>query len=169
MSEKIFRYKLDFYYQQAVIYLATLVLYVGIRGNFIEDQFSVVFKDPILYIIIFFVVLSIVVLLLNIWRDRRLIITDDAIIFQSRGKQRILPVNEIEWIHIGKERFVETAGHFQSVNIQCKDKPITLRIRVGRYEKSRELVAEIERIAGQIPQKNPPHLRRSRKIRIQQG
>lgn len=47
MEEKIFKYKLDFYYQQSLIYLLTLVMYAGIRGSFIEDQFSFVFRDPI--------------------------------------------------------------------------------------------------------------------------
>jgi len=31
MEEKIYRYKLDFYYQQSLIYLLTLVLYTGVR------------------------------------------------------------------------------------------------------------------------------------------
>ena len=38
-GEKVFRYKLDFYYLQALIYLVTLVLYGAIRGNFIEREF----------------------------------------------------------------------------------------------------------------------------------
>lgn len=153
MKERVYRYKLDFYYQQAVIYLATLVLYAGIRGNFIEDQFSLVFKDPILYIISFFVVLSLIVLLLNIWRDRKLVLTDDALILHSRTRQQEFPLQEIEWIHIGKERFVQTSGHFQMITIKFKQKPFALRIRVGRYERSRELVAEMERIAQHVPTK----------------
>ena len=40
---KVFKYKLDFYYQQALMYLVTLILYAGIRGNFIEDTFAFVF------------------------------------------------------------------------------------------------------------------------------
>lgn len=153
MAEKIFKYKLDFYYQQSVIYLFTLLLYAGIRGSFIEDQFSLVFKDPIIYVIVIFSILSIVVLLLNIWQGRKLIIKEDGIVFHSRARERIFKFSEIEWMHVGKERFVQTAGHFQQISIKLKHKPIPIRIRAGRYERSRELVREMERIAEQVPKK----------------
>ena len=54
---KTFRYKLDFYYLQALIYLVTLMLYGGIRGNFIEREFLYVLNDPIMYVIVFFAVM----------------------------------------------------------------------------------------------------------------
>ncbi len=164
MQEKTFKYKLDFYYQQTLIYLSTLVLYAGIRGSFVEDQFSFVFKDPIVYIIILFFFGSLVVLFLNIWRNRRLIISDDKIIFSSRNKVRIFTTKDIEWLHIGKERFVQTAGKFQQISIKMKNKQIPLRIRVGRYEHNRELVIEIERIAQKVPNKKQSRFNIANKI-----
>jgi hypothetical protein len=153
MHEKIFKYKLDFYYQQTLIYLMTLVLYAGIRGSFIEDQFSFVFKDPIVYIIVLFFIISLVVLLLNIWRGRKLMITDEKFIFHSRHRERIFEISDIEWMHIGKEYLVQTAGHFQQISIKMKSRPIPIRIRVGRYEHNRELVREMEKIAERVPGK----------------
>lgn len=149
--EKVFKYKLDFYYQQALIYLATLVLYAGIKGSFVEDQFVFVFKDPIVYIITFFVVVSIVGLVLNWFRDRKLIISEDKITFHSRSHERVIHVNDIEWIHIGREMLVQTAGRFQMVVFKMKGRRRLFRIRVGRYERDRELVAEMERIAARVP------------------
>jgi len=153
MQEKTYKYKLDFYYQQTLIYLSTLVLYAGIRGSFVENQFSFVFKDPIVYIIVLFFVVSLIVLFLNIWRGRKLIITMDRVIFHSRHRERVFDISNIEWMHIGKERFVQTAGHFQQISIKMKRRPIPIRIRVGRYEHNRELVLEMERIAEQVPGK----------------
>jgi hypothetical protein len=153
MQEKTFKYKLDFYYQQALIYLCTLVLYAGIRGSFVEDQFSFVFKDPIVYIIIFFFVISLIVLFLNIWRGRKLVITSEKLTFHSRHRDREFPIVDIEWMHIGKERLVQTAGRFQQISIKFKNRPIPIRIRVGRYERDRELVAEMEQIAKHVPGK----------------
>ncbi len=153
MESKIFKYKLDFYYQQAVIYLATLIVYAGIKGSFVEDRFNLVFMDPILYIIIFFVIVSLVVLLLNVWRNRRLIVTENEIIVETRNRKQILPISDIEWIHIGKERFVQTAGRFQVIAIKFRNRPFTFRIRVGRYEHERELVAAMEQIAKKVPEK----------------
>jgi hypothetical protein len=153
MHEKIYKYKLDFYYQQTLIYLMTLVLYAGIRGSFIEGQFSFVFKDPIVYIIVLFFAISLVVLLLNIWRGRRLIVTEGKIIFHSRHRERVFEISEIEWMHIGKEHLVQTAGHFQQISIKMKNRPIPIRIRVGRYEHNRDLVREMEKIASGVPGK----------------
>src|SRR3970040_890079 len=119
-TEKVFKYKLDFYYQQAIIYLLTLVLYAGVRGSFIEDEFTFVFKDPIVYVIGVFVLISFGVLLLNKIRDRKLIITDLKLIFHNRFHEREVSIAEIEWMHIGRERAVQTAGRFQMIVFKLK-------------------------------------------------
>jgi len=151
MQPKVFKYKLDFYYQQALIYLGTVVLYAGIRGSFVEDQFSFVFKDPIVFIIIAFFLVALVALFMNIWRNRKLIVGPDQIVFHARNKERVIPIADIEWMHIGRERLVQTAGRFQQVTIKLKFRPLPIRIRVGRYERDRELIAEMERIAEHVP------------------
>ena len=135
------------------MYLLTMVLYAGIRGSFLESQFSFVFKDPIVYIIILFFSISLIVLFLNIWRDRKFIMTSEQMIFHSRHRERIFEIKDIEWIHIGKERFVQTAGRFQQISIKMNNRAIPIRIRVGRYEHNRELVAEMEKIAKTVPGK----------------
>ncbi|MGH2569242.1 MAG: hypothetical protein ACRDGA_12970 [Bacteroidota bacterium] len=149
--DKVFKYKLDFYYQQALIYLGTLFLYAGIKGSFIEDQFVFVFKDPIVYIITLFVLVSLTVLALNWIRDRKLIITEDRIVFYHRYQQREIKLHDIEWMHIGREMLVQTAGRFQMVVFKVSGRRRLFRIRVGRYERDRELVAEMEWIAERVP------------------
>ena len=151
MQQKIFKYKLDFYYQQALSYLLVFLLYAGIKGNFFEDQFRFVFKDPLVYIMMFFVVIALVTLVLNLFRNRRLVITDDCLTFQSRHRKREIKVSEIEWMHIGREMLVQTAGHFQLIIFKMKGRKRLFRIRVGRYERDRELVGEMERIAQHVP------------------
>lgn len=151
--EKIFTYKLDFYYLSALIYLVTLILYGGIRGNFVEQKFEYVLNDPIMYVIVFFVLMSFVVLGLNYLRGRRLIITKNAIIFTHRWQERRVPVSSIEWMHIGREAHVQTGGRFQVIVFKLKERRRVFRIRVGRYERERELVAEMTRIAAEVPRR----------------
>ena len=148
-----FKYKLDFYYQQALVYLVTLILYAGVRGTFIEQSFTLVFDDAILLIISFFVVMSFLLLAANKMRDRKLIVTDASIIFQHRFAKTEIPVNEIEWIHIGKERGVQTAGRFQIVIIKLRGRRRSFRIRVGRYERDKQLVSEMMKIAERVPKR----------------
>jgi hypothetical protein len=151
MQQKTFKYKLDFYYQQALSYLLVFLLYAGIKGSFFEDQFRFVFKDPLVYIMMFFVVIALVTLVLNLYRNRRLVITDDRLMLQSRHREREIMISEIEWMHIGREMLVQTAGHFQLVIFKMKGRKRLFRIRVGRYERDRELVIEMERIAQDVP------------------
>jgi len=148
-----FKYKLDFYYQQALIYLVTLMLYAGVKGTIIENNFTLVFDDPIMYIIAFFVAVAIITLLLNRIRDRKVIITNDEIIFQHRFNRQSIAIQDIEWTHIGKERMVQTAGRSQIIIIKAKHRRRAFRIRLGRYEREKELLKLVEQISERTPKK----------------
>ncbi len=148
---KIFKYKLDFYYQQALLYLVTLLLYGGVRGTITFEQLPSLTADPLLYIIIVFVLISIVVLLLNKARDRKLIIMEGKLIFHHKFNERVILLTDIEWFHIGRERMVQTAGRFQVIVFKIKERRRLFRIRVGRYEREKELIAEMQKIAEQVP------------------
>jgi hypothetical protein len=126
-------------------------LYAGVKGSFIENEFTLVFRDPILYIIGFFVVVAFVTLVLNKIRDRKLIVEQGAIIFQHKFTRREIPFSDIEWFHIGRERSVQTAGRFQVIVFKVQGRRRLYRIRVGRYEREKELIAEMERVAAKVP------------------
>ena len=108
------------------------------------------FRDPILYIIGFFVVVAFVTLFLNKIRDRKLIIEQAAIIFQHKFTRREIPLSEIEWFHIGRERSVRQREDFRSSCLKCKGGG-DYKIRVGRYEREKELIAEMENVAARVP------------------
>lgn len=148
-----FKYKLDFYYQQALIYLLTLILYAGVKGTIVEHNFTLVFADPIMVIIAFFVLVAFATLLLNRIRDRKVIITESEIIFQHRFNRYAIAFQDIEWIHVGKERLVQTAGRFQIIIIKAKHRRRAFRIRLGRYERERELLKLIEQVSEKAPKR----------------
>ena len=150
-GSKTFKYKLDFYYQQSLLYLLTLLLYGGIRGTFTFERLPTLVGDPILYIIIFFVLLSFVVLLLNKTRDRKLVIAPEKIIFHNKFRNREIPLENIEWFHVGRERSVQTAGRSQVVVFKIKNRRRLFRIRIGRYERDRDLYAEMQRLSERLP------------------
>jgi len=161
-QEKIFKYKLDFYYLSALIYLVTLILYGGIRGNFVEKKFEYVLNDPLMYVIIFFVLMSFVVLALNAIRNRRLIVLENAIIFKNRWHERRISLSDIEWMHIGREPRVQTGGRFQMIVVKLKGRRRYFRVRVGRYERERELIQEMHRLAAHVPKRRRAQWKRPR-------
>ena len=166
MQERTFKYKLDFYYQSALIYLITMVLYGGIRGSFVEAKFEYVLNDPLMYVIIIFVLVALVALTITKLRNRRLIITDEAIVFSHRWAEHRVPVADIEWMHIGREALVETGGKRQVVVFKLKGKRRIYRVRIGRYEKEKELWSEMGRIAQRVPRRRT---RRWEKFRPRKG
>ena len=155
---RVFKYKLDFYYQQTVLYLITLLVYGGIRGTIMFERMPSLEADPMLYIIVLFVIISIIVLLLNKARDRKLIISEDKIVFHHKFNEREVLLSDIEWFHIGRERSVQTAGRSQVVIFKVKDRRRWFRIRVGRYEHEKELIVEMQRVAGRVPKAKRPLL-----------
>lgn len=150
-GSRVFRYKLDFYYQQAILYLVTLILYAGIRGTFEFDRLPSLGSDPMLYIIIVFVIISFAVLALNRARERKLVVANDRLIFHNRYRDREIPFSDIDWFHVGRERAVRTAGRSQVVVFKIKHRRRLFRIRLGRYEREKELLAEMHRLGEQLP------------------
>ena len=155
---KTFKYKLDFYYQQSLLYLITLIIYSGVRGTFDFDKLPTLVTDPLLYIIILFVVISFIVLLLNRARDRKLIIGPNRIIFHNKYRNQEILLSDIEWMHIGRERRVQTAGASQVVVFKSKSRRRLFRIRIGRYERDKDLFQEMHRIAELVPKGKRPAL-----------
>ncbi len=153
---KVFKYKLDFYYVQTIFYLVALVLWAGFRGTFSLPKLPPMQADPILYIILTFVVVSLITVLLNKLRERRLIILEDRMVFHRKTREREVLFSDIEWMYIGKERRVQTAGRFQVVLFKLKDRLRLIRIRIGRYEHEDALLTEMERIAEIVPRMKRP-------------
>jgi len=63
------------------------------------------------------------------------IIAEDRLVFSSRGREREIKFSDMEWMHIGREMLVQTAGGFQLIIFKMKGRKRLFRIRVGRYER----------------------------------
>jgi hypothetical protein len=156
---KVFPYKLDFYYQQALMYLVTFILYIVIRGSFTPDRFEFVYHDPLIIIMLIFVLFAFIMIAVNKVRKRRIIVDDDAIRFANRFHERAVPVDQIAWMHITKERKVETAGKMQAVIIKLKNRKRLIRIRVGRYERPEDFMNTMRAIAERVPKRGKRSLK----------
>ncbi len=157
-----YKYKLDFYYQQMLMYMVTMLLYVGVRGWVIDEQFRFVIRDPLLFIFLFFVIQAFVMLVLNKIRGRKIVVTDRAIVFHHKFGEQHIAFGDIEWMHIGKERGVRTAGKMQVVILKVRGSRRAFRIRLGRYEREKELLAAMESIAAKAPKRKTNRFRLKR-------
>lgn len=147
-NKKIFTYKLDFYYKSLIIYLIFLIVYALFRGNFSKENFSVVFQDPIIYLTFLFIVITLITLIINATRAKRIIFENDKIIFQNRFGKREINLNEILNIKFSRERGkrVDGARKIRLIKIKLKDRKKLLKLRIGEYQNERALIHEFKKI-----------------------
>jgi len=116
-------------------------LYLIIRGEFVEDSFKLVTKDPIIYFLGIIVVVSVVSLLYNLYKNKHLQIGDDGICFVDRFKKRSFLFGEMESIKISKVRLEKESNKaFRLIRIKMKNRRRPLMLRPYDYEKQNELV-----------------------------
>jgi len=146
MSEKIFKFKLDFYYKSLIIYFIFLVIYAIIRGNFSEEKFYIVFKDPIIYITVIFIIITLIGLIINAMRNKQIIFYDDKIVFKNRFGEREIFKDEILAVKFSRERGKVIDGHrkIRLVKLKLKNRKRWLRIRVIDYYDERKLIKEFK-------------------------
>jgi len=152
MKERIYKYKLDFYYKSLIIYLVTLIAYILIKGRFFHERFEVVVKDPIIYIIAIFIVFFLIILISNAVIAREIIIDDSKIIFQNRFGQREVGINEILNIRFSREKkhSNEEKSNVRIVKLKLQNRKRLLRIRLSDFQDERDLANEFKQISKKL-------------------
>ena len=152
MKERIYKYKLDFYYKSLIIYLVTLIAYILIKGRFFHERFEVVVKDPIIYIIAIFIVFFLIILISNAVIAREIIIDDSKIIFQNRFGKREVGINEILNIRFSREKkhSNEEKSNVRIVKLKLQNRKRLLRIRLSDFQDERDLANEFKQISKKL-------------------
>jgi hypothetical protein len=145
MNDESFKHRLDLYYLSTIGYLLAFVAYVGIRGTVASGTFEVVLRDPVVYVLAGCALVSIVALITTAILARTVIIRDDALLFRSRFKTKVLHPQDISWIAFRRERRASTRGlrAYPAIVIQRTTKRRKLRLRPGNFENAIELARTI--------------------------
>src|SRR5690606_30012264 len=126
---KIFKYNMSFYYQSTIIYFAAFVIYIIIRGEFVEDSFRLITKDPIIYFFGFIVLFSFISLLYNVYKNKHLEISDQEISFVNKLKRKAFRIKDIIWIRISRQgnRLKRSPLRIIGIKFNTKKRPVVLR------------------------------------------
>jgi hypothetical protein len=146
MEDKIYKYRMDFYYQSLVIYFVFFVLYAVIKGNFFEEKFQLVLNDPIIYILIVFIAVFLAIIIVNIITNRQIILKNDRIVLKNRFGSREIFYNEILNVRIGRRRKRSTDTPYRIIKLKLKNRKKWLRIRANEFERGSELIREFLKI-----------------------
>lgn len=148
MDKQIFKYKLDFYYKSLIIYFVFLVIYAVMRGQFAGGEFNIVFKDPIIYIVLIFIIITLAALIVNAVRARQIIFESDRLILKNRFGQREIFFNEIIFAKFSREKgkSIDGSRRVRIVRLKLKNRKRYLRIRIGEFYNERKLILEFKSI-----------------------
>jgi hypothetical protein len=145
MNEEKYRQRLDLYYLATIGYGATLIAYVMITGLWIGDQFSLVWKDPIVYLLAACTLVSLLALGIAAVVNRKVVVRDGELVFQSRFSERIIRAADLEWIALRAEpRSAARSGRaYPIVRFKIRQRRRRRRLRPGGFEQSEQLVARL--------------------------
>ncbi|MBR9975733.1 MAG: hypothetical protein KFF77_09150 [Bacteroidetes bacterium] len=141
-----FKRRNDLYYITLLTYVAFAVIYVVITGTVTGGSVQFGLKDPVVWIIGVFVLHALVMLLISVVRNRRLLITPDALVFASRFRERRVPFTDIERITFKRDRRKFNDGTFAVIKLHVAGRRRVMRMRVANYEREKELYQLLKKI-----------------------
>ena len=147
---KIFKYNMAFYYQTTIIYFVVGALYLVIRGEFVEDSFKLITRDPILYFLAIIVIISLMSLLYNLFKNKYIEIDKGGISFVDRFKSRTFKIEKIKSVKFSKQRRSINSKTFRTVKIKINSRVRPILIRLSDYENQDELLTRFEELKSQV-------------------
>lgn len=145
-----FKYNMSFYYQSTIIYFIVFAVYLIIRGEFVEETFTLITRDPIIYLLGAIVVISLVSLLYNIYKNKYLEISEDGISFVTRFGEKQILMSQIKKIKITRHRERIENRAFRLVRIKLKNRRRSVIIRPYDYENEDKLLKKFEELKNKV-------------------
>lgn len=153
MPERVFTYRLDFYWKAISLYAGALICYALVRGlkeSLNDGRIELVIYDPLLILLFAFVVGSALTLLITWYMRRTLIVGEDYITFRNRFRERTIRLSDIMRIGIGREKLIKVRGSFKLVKIRLASRRRLLRIRTSSFYNERELVEALHQLKTKV-------------------
>jgi len=149
-KRRIFKYNLSFYYKSIIIYFIVLILYGVIRGEFIEDSFTLITRDPILYFLAIILIVSVAALVYNLIRNMYIEISDEGIVFADRFKSKAYKVDQVKKIKFSRQVRTSNSPSFRTARIKVNGRVRPVIIRFSDYENQDELLLRMEELKSKI-------------------
>lgn len=134
-----FTKRVDFYWQFIAAYALAIFIYGLFRGSFLDGVFHINLLDPVVIMLLFFILISFAGLIKDKLMNRRLIIGPDYFILKNRVKEKRFDLKDIARIRIARERAFKIRGYNRIIKIRMINKKRWLRIRPNNYSNKRLL------------------------------
>ncbi|MCU7498127.1 MAG: hypothetical protein HF300_02300 [Ignavibacteria bacterium] len=153
-KRKIFKYNLSFYYQSTIIYFIAFLLYVFIKGMFLEDSFKMILKDPVIYFFILIVLIALISLLYNLYLNKHIEFRADELVIKKGSRTRVVKYSDIVSIRQRKERRRSRVRSFRIIRIKVRNRRLPIIIIPYDYENRMELIEAIKELRNKFGNKS---------------
>jgi hypothetical protein len=148
-----FKYNMSFYYQSTIIYFSAFALYLLVRGQFVEDSFTLITRDPIIYLLAFIVVVSLAALLFNLFSSRYIEFSEKGLSFSDRFRSRLINKNEIKEIRFSRVRRNRKSIKLNFIRIKTTSRIRPFILRPADYENENELIKRFQQLKLELEKK----------------
>ena len=135
-----FKYNMSFYYQSTIVYFVVFAVYLIIRGQFIEDSYTLITKDPIIYLLAIIVFISVGSVVYNLYLNRYIEFSINGVSFCDKYKVRLIDKNEIVEIKLSKDKRYDKPNMLKFIRLKLKSRKRPVIIRPSDYENADELI-----------------------------
>ncbi|MGB5288974.1 MAG: hypothetical protein WBQ32_11340 [Ignavibacteriaceae bacterium] len=153
-KRRIFKYNISFYYKSTIIYFIVLILYGVIRGEFVEDSFVLITRDPILYFLALIVVVSVASLLYNLVRNMYIEVSNEGIVFADRFHSKGYKIDQVKKIKFSRQVRTSNSPAFRTARLKVNARVRPIIIRFSDYENQDELLLRFEELKATIDKRN---------------
>lgn len=145
---------MSFYYQSTIIYFSVFCIYLLVRGEFVEDSFTLIIKDPILYALALIDIISIASLCYNLILNRHLEISRQEISFTKRNKKKTFNFKDIKNIKIIRSQNLSIGKSSQLIKIAISGRRKPVTIRPSYYENENQLIEIFQSLKNELASDN---------------
>jgi hypothetical protein len=149
-TNKVFNQRLDFYWQSIAVYAIVVCAYIATKVIVKNIAIADAFHDPIVILLSFFIVYSLVSFVSKFYRLKTIIIGENNITFRNRFRETSYDLDNIERIFIGKERKFNSKQRYRIIKIKLKNRITAIRIRPSTYWDDAELLESITHLKQKI-------------------
>ena len=149
-NKSTFKYNMSFYYQSTIIYFIVFAVYLIIRGQFIENNYTLVTKDPIIYLLALIVLVSLFSLIYNLFRNRHIEFNIDGVAFIDKFKSKQINKDDIAYIKLSKDRRYKKSKVLRFIRLKLKSRRRPVIIRPSDYENEHELIKRFHQLKLEI-------------------
>ena len=122
------------------VYFVVFAVYLIIRGQFIEDSYTLITKDPIIYLLAIIVFISVGSVVYNLYLNRYIEFSINGVSFCDKYKVRLIDKNEIVEIKLSKDKRYNKPNMLKFIRLKLKSRKRPVIIRPSDYENSDELI-----------------------------